>query len=151
MGKRRLAREQALKFLYQIDILSRDKNKQKLDVDGELKNFSIIDNLPADKDIKEFMVFLVKGVCANIERIDKIISQHSDNWKISRMSRIDRNVLRIAVYEMTEMSNIPYAVTINEAVDIAKKYGTGESGSFINGVIDKVKLAFEQGEQQNDK
>jgi len=147
MGKRRLAREQALKFLYQIDILSRDKNKKNLDIDGELNNFSIIDNLPADKDIKEFMVFLVKGVCAEIEHIDKIISQHSDNWKISRMSRIDRNVLRIAVYEMIKMSNIPYAVTINEAVDIAKKYGTSESGSFINGVIDKVKLAFEQGEQ----
>lgn len=147
MGKRRLAREQALKFLYQIDILSRDKNKKNLDVDGELNNFSIIDNLPADKDIKEFMVFLVKGVCAEIEHIDKIISQHSDNWKISRMSRIDRNVLRIAVYEMTKLNNIPYAVTINEAVDIAKKYGTSESGSFINGVIDKVKLEFEQGEQ----
>lgn len=147
MGKRRLAREQALKFLYQIDILSRGKNKKNLDVDGELNNFSIIDNLHADKDIKEFMVFLVKGVCAEIEHIDKIISQHSDNWKISRMSRIDRNVLRIAVYEMIKLSNIPYAVTINEAVDIAKKYGTSESGSFINGVIDKVKLAFEQGEQ----
>jgi len=147
MGKRRLAREQALKFLYQIDILSSEKNKKNLDIDGELNNFSIIDNLPADKDIKEFMVFLVKGVCAEIEHIDKIISQHSDNWKISRMSRIDRNVLRIAVYEMIKMSNIPYAVTINEAVDIAKKYGTSESGSYINGVIDKVKLAFEQGEQ----
>ena len=62
------------------------------------------------------------------------------------MSKIDRNILRLAVYEMLNLSNIPHPVTINEAVDIAKKYGTKESGSFINGIIDRVRVAFEKGE-----
>lgn len=149
MGKRRIAREQALKFLYQIDVLTHDNNKKNLDVDQELTNFFMIEKTSFDENIKKFMIFLVKGVCENIERIDQMISRYSDNWKISRMSRIDRNILRIAVYEMTNLSNIPYAVTINEAVDIAKKYGTEESGAFINGVIDKVKLAVEEGEQSD--
>ena len=89
---------------------------------------------------------MAKGVCDNRDSIDEIISKYSDNWKVSRISRIDINILRIAIYEMLNLSNIPHPVTINEAVDIAKKYGNNESGSFINGIVDRVRIALEKGE-----
>ena len=72
--------------------------------------------------------------------------KYSEHWKVSRMSRIDRNILRLALYELLNLSNIPHPVTINEAVEIAKKYGTNESGSFINGIIDRVRVDIDKGE-----
>ena len=148
MGKRRLSRELALKFLYQLDVLSDNRVEGSLDFDKELNNFLAAQEEIHDTDIKNFMVTLARGVFENREGIDQIITKYSDNWKISRMSKIDRNILRIAVYEMLNLSNIPHPVTINEAVDIAKKYGTNESGSFINGIIDRVRVAFEKGENK---
>ena len=97
--------------------------------------------------MKEFFIILSRGVYENLNGLDEIISKYSDNWKVSRISRIDRNILRIAVYEMLNLSNIPHPVTINEAVDIAKKYGNNESGSFINGIVDRVRIALEKGEK----
>ena len=146
MGKRRLSRELALKFLYQIDVVS-DKNPDiKIDFSKELENFLIGREETQNKEPVDFMVTLAKGVYENMDGIDQLIAKYSENWKVSRMSKIDRNILRIAVYEMLNLSNIPHPVTINEAVDIAKKYGTGESGSFINGIIDRVRIALEKGE-----
>ncbi|MGI9534462.1 MAG: transcription antitermination factor NusB [Thermodesulfobacteriota bacterium] len=146
MGKRRLSREFALKFLYQLDVLS-DKNDEKhLDFDAEINSFLNTQEEIRDADTKKFMITLSKGVYENMDGIDRIITKYSDNWKISRMSKIDRNILRLAVFEMLNLSNIPHPVTINEAVDIAKKYGTNESGSFINGIVDRVRIAFEKGE-----
>ena len=126
MGKRRLSRELALKFLYQLDVLSDNRVEGSLDFDKELDNFLAAQEEIHDTDTKNFMVTLARGVFENREGIDQIITKYSDNWKISRMSKIDRNILRIAVYEMLNLSNIPHPVTINEAVDIAKKYGTNE-------------------------
>ncbi len=147
MGKRRLARECALEFLYQIDTLSYNEDEENLDFDKELSNFFLSkENNTLDENTKEFMTFLATGVYENFENIDRIIAQYSDNWSISRMARIDRNVLRLAVYEMMSLVDIPHTVTINEAVDIAKQYGTNESGAFINGIIDRVRIAFERGE-----
>jgi len=146
MGKRRLSRELALKFLYQLDVLSDKKADLELDFESELKGFLNTQEEIRDEDTKKFMITLASGVFDNIESIDQLITKYSDNWKISRMSKIDRNILRLAVYEMLYLSNIPHPVTINEAVDIAKKYGTGESGSFINGIIDRVRVACEKGE-----
>lgn len=146
MGKRRLSRELALKFLYQLDVLSDKKTEQRLDFDKELSTFFTTQDEISDEVTKKFMVTLARGVFENMEGIDQIITKYSDNWKISRMSKIDRNILRLAIYEMLNLSNIPYPVTINEAVDIAKKYGTKESGSFINGIIDRVRIALEKGE-----
>ena len=148
MGKRRLSRELALKFLYQLDVLSDNKSLGNLDFDKELESFLSSQEEIHDTDVKNFMVTLARGVFDNREGIDQLITKYSDNWKISRMSKIDRNILRQAVYEMLNLSNIPHPVTINEAVDIAKKYGTKESGSFINGIIDRVRVAFEKGENR---
>ena len=145
MGKRRLSRELTLKFLYQYDVYI-EQNKELNNFDEQLEGFFITQDVIKDIEIKDFFIILAKGVCDNRDSIDEIISKYSDNWKVSRISRIDINILRIAIYEMLNLSNIPHPVTINEAVDIAKKYGNNESGSFINGIVDRVRIALEKGE-----
>jgi len=145
MGKRRLSRELTLKFLYQYDVYI-ELNKELNNFDEQLEGFFITQDVIKDIEIKDFFIVLAKGVCDNRDSIDEIISKYSDNWKVSRISRIDINILRIAIYEMLNLSNIPHPVTINEAVDIAKKYGNNESGSFINGIVDRVRIALEKGE-----
>lgn len=145
MGKRRLSRELTLKFLYQYDVYI-EQNKELNNFDEQLEGFFITQDVIKDIEIKDFFIVLAKGVCDNRDSIDEIISKYSDNWKVSRISRIDINILRIAIYEMLNLSNIPHPVTINEAVDIAKKYGNNESGSFINGIADRVRIALEKGE-----
>jgi len=145
MGKRRLSRELTLKFLYQYDVFP-EEDKDLNYFDKQLDAFLITQEVIKDKEVKEFFIILARGVCDNIESIDELISKYSDNWKISRISKIDINILRVAIYEMLNLSNIPHPVTINEAVDIAKKYGNNESGSFINGIVDRVRIALEKGD-----
>ena len=145
MGKRRLSRELTLKFLYQYDVYV-EQDKELNNFDEQLEAFLITQDGINDSEIKDFFIILSRGVCDNLESIDEIISKYSDNWKVSRISRIDKNILRIAIYEMLNLSNIPHPVTINEAVDIAKKYGNNESGSFVNGIVDRVRIALEKGE-----
>ena len=145
MGKRRLSRELTLKFLYQYDVYV-EQDKELNNFDEQLEAFLITQDGINDSEIKDFFIILSRGVCDNLEGIDEIISKYSDNWKVSRISRIDKNILRIAIYEMLNLSNIPHPVTINEAVDIAKKYGNNESGSFVNGIVDRVRIALEKGE-----
>ena len=89
-------------------------------------------------DIQRFYMTLIKGVIENKSRIDRLIERFSSNWKISRMGCVDRNILRIAAYELLYCNDIPPKVSINEAVDIGKLYGTEESGSFINGILDGI-------------
>ena len=88
-------------------------------------------------------MMLIKGVLDNKSRIDKLIEQFSSNWKISRMGCVDRNILRIAVFEMLRCQDIPAKVSINEAIEIGKKFGTEDSGAFINGILDSIRIAME--------
>ena len=145
MGKLRLSRELTLKFLYQYDVELEQNNNAENDFQQQLENFLTTQETIKDNEVKEFMVVLAKGVFDNIEGLDQLISKYSDNWKVSRMSRIERNILRLALYEMLNLSNIPHPVTINEAVEIAKKYGSSESGSFINGIVDRIRADIEKG------
>lgn len=85
-----------------------------------------------------FMETLVKGVAEHKDAIDKTISESSTNWKVPRMAIVDRNILRVGVFELERLPEIPARVTLNEAIEIAKRYGTGESGAFINGILDKI-------------
>lgn len=124
--RRREAREQALFYLYQSDLLDVDVDEL---IQMDLKN---------KKNIDQFTLKLVKGVKNNFKNLNEIINLHSSNWQIDRMSILDRNMLRIALYEMMFEPEIPLKVTINEAVEISKKYGTNESGKFVNGVLGKV-------------
>jgi len=130
MRKRTLARESALKILYAIDIT-------KESPDTCIDNFWLSqDNMEAP--VKIFADALVLGVCHNKARIDKLISEHATNWQLDRMAVIDRNILRFGAYELTFMDDIPPKVAINEAIDIAKKYGDKDSGKFVNGILDKI-------------
>lgn len=134
MGYRRKARELALQALYFMDM-------NRFDTDADLALFCA-DFSPSEQ-IEPFFNTLVHGVIQHRTAIDVLIEAHSKNWKISRMSCVDRNVLRLATFELLYCSDIPGKVTINEAIDIGKKYGTKESGAFINGIIDGIRKAQE--------
>lgn len=143
MGTRRQARECALKMLFQID-LSQCSPQEAQSV--------FWSNEPSDHDVREFANQLVLGVMQEKESIDPMIATHSTHWKIHRMAPVDKNILRLAVYELKHFPDIPLKVTLNEAIEIAKKYGTEESSSFINGVLDKIgkELKIESPPQVSD-
>ena len=97
-------------------------------------------NFVAPKAAKEFAAFLVQGTCEHKDELDKLIAGCSDNWSLGRMSRVDINVLRLAVFEFLYCDDIPPKVTLNEAVDLGKTFGSENSGSFINGILDTLNL-----------
>ena len=98
---------------------------------------------PSDR-VRPFFLELVRGVISALPKLDSIIERFSKNWRISRMSPVDKNIMRIAAYEIICCSDIPSKVSINEAIDIGKKFGTDESGAFINGIIDSIRIAHEK-------
>ncbi len=96
-------------------------------------------------DVTEFAAELVRGVRENLEDIDGIIQAHSTNWKLTRMAAVDKNILRMAVFELRSRPDIPTKVAINEAVEIAKKYGSSDSGAFVNGILDNIAQEIRKG------
>ena len=132
MGYRRKSRELAMQALFFMDSeIYESEEALKL----FCRNFNPTDN------VRSFFEIIVEGVIKYKSDIDTAISSNSKNWKLSRMSSVDRNILRIAVFELLYCKDIPAKVTINEAIDIGKKFGTGESGAFINGILDSINLA----------
>ncbi|MCD4676015.1 MAG: transcription antitermination factor NusB [Desulfobacula sp.] len=132
MGECRQARELALQALFFFDM-------DKSDPDESLIVFCANNEENLTDTVKPFFLDLVKGVAQNSSQIDDLLNKYSRNWKISRMPVVDRNIMRLAIFEFLKCSDIPPSVTINEAVEIGKKYGTRDSGSFINGVLDRIK------------
>lgn len=130
MRKRTKAREYALQILYAVDI-TKDETGKCTDLFWEGTNES-------SEQIKSFASELVAGVTDKRGEIDGIISKYATNWQLDRMAVIDRNVLRLATYELLFREDIPPKVSINEAIDIAKKFGGDDSGKFVNGVLDKI-------------
>ena len=128
--KRRKAREYALQMLFQLDFTERAY------VDKALEEFW--SGKKEQSDIKEFAVDLVKGTLINLDKIDAMIETVTDNWLLKRMAAVDRNILRFAAYEILFRKDIPSAVTINEALEIAKKYSSTEAAAFLNGVLDRL-------------
>jgi len=137
MGTRRQARELAMQALFYMDI-------QKNSSQEMLERFC--ENFRPSKKMRPFFLVLVNGVLRVKSDIDALIEQFSKNWKIGRMTCVDRNVIRIAVYEMLYCEDIPLKVSINEAVDVGKKFGSEESGAFINGIIDSIRIALDNGD-----
>jgi len=128
--KRRKAREYALQMLFQLDFkVERLENRD-------------IEAFWSDKkentEVKKFAEELVRGTVNKLNNIDSVIGKAAENWVVQRMSAVDRNILRFASYEILYMKDIPSAVTINEAIEIAKKFSSGESAPFINGVLDRL-------------
>jgi len=130
MRKRTLAREYALQILYQVEV-----NSEPLE--ETLSKFWDYESKPAE-DVRKFSEDLVSGVLKHRDSIDGVIEKYADNWNLNRMAIIDRNIMRFATYELLYLTDIPPKVTINEAVNIAKKYSQEESGKFVNGVLDKI-------------
>lgn len=97
-------------------------------------------NFEPTENVRSFFDIIIGGVLQHKNEIDAIIAENSKNWKLSRMPSVDRNILRIAVFELLYLKDIPSKVTINEAIDIGKKFGTRDSGAFINGILDSIKL-----------
>ncbi len=128
MGYRRKSREYALQMLYQYDVSHQSAGL----TDGFWAEIDVPEN------IMEFSNKIVEGVIGNLSMIDEKISLSASNWSIDRMAVVDRNILRMSVFELLYIKDIPVKVTINEAIEIAKRFGEEESGSFVNGILDRI-------------
>lgn len=133
MRRRTLSREIALKILYQSDVTKKMISESAAD-------FKQIQHAP-NEEVWKFTEHLVTGVREHLKTIDEKISQYATNWQIGRMAVIDRNILRLGFFELNYLSDVPPKVTINEAVELAKKYGDIESSKFVNGILDKFHKA----------
>jgi N utilization substance protein B len=133
MGKRREGREVTLQLLFHWDLNARQPlSEADFDLFWAFR--------PATPAVQAFATNLLNGIIAHQVTIDEKITRYTANYELKRISAVDRNILRIAVYEMLYADDVPPIVAINEAIDIAKKFGTEESGKFVNGVLDRVKL-----------
>lgn len=155
MGKRREARERAVQFLFQHDLNPPDDLAQSLKAFWESQRAAALaeDKGPAkwgqrvelpppsadELALQQFAEPLIRGTLEHRDEIDERIKQCAENWDLRRMAAVDRNILRLAIYEMFYRDDIPPVVTINEAVEIAKKFSTKDSGRFVNGILDKMR------------
>jgi transcription antitermination protein NusB len=139
MGTRRYARELAMQALFSMDMNSAFSAEM-------LGDYSR--SFPPNKRVGPYFQRLTEGVVQYKDHIDKVIERYSSNWKVRRMACVDRNILRLAVFELLYCGDIPAKVSINEAIDIAKKFGSSESGSFINGILDSIRAALDKQELQ---
>jgi len=143
MRKRTQARESSLKILYQAEITRRDIQTASQGYWSEKDSI--------DENVREFADRLTSGVQENLKNIDEKLSQYATNWQLKRMAVIDRNVLRIGTFELLYASDIPPKVTINEAIELAKKYGDSESSKFVNGILDKIHKSEVIPQENNDE
>jgi N utilization substance protein B len=155
MGKRREARERAVQFLFQHDLNAPENLDAALNQFWETQRAAAIAEekggatwgqpieLPPptvdEAAVRLFADPLIKGAVEHRDESDDVIKKHAKNWDLHRIAAVDRNILRLAIYEMLHRDDIPPVVSINEAVDIAKKFSTQDSGKFVNGILDKVK------------
>ncbi len=143
---RRASRETAMKLLYQMEIQKSDKSEQ-IEMALEDESFT-------EKD-KKYIRNIIDGVNEKVAIIDSIIEKNAMGWKINRVSKIDLSILRIGIYEILYREDIPFSVSVNEAVELAKKYSNDDAGSFVNGLLAKVTKADTQAEStlkdQSDK
>ena len=149
MRSRREAREKAVQFLFQHDFNPLPNLEEALDRfwisqrtvkpssgDSEV---SLEETTAEEAAVRLFGDLLIKGVLEHLEKIDRAIKEHAKNWDLHRMAVVDRNVLRLAIYEMHYREDIPPVVSINEAIDISKRFSTEDSGRFVNGILDRIR------------
>lgn len=142
MGTRRKAREAALQFLFQDDFLGKGISPRAEQLEQRFGAFSLL--YQVNKKARAYGCDLLRGVFTHIESIDAAIGEHATNWRLERIAVTDRNLLRIAIYELLFAEDVPAQVAINEAVEIAKRFGTEDSPAFINGVLDAVQQSLEE-------
>ena len=139
MGVRRKSREAVLQFLFQDDFKGFEAGSDQNLAQRFVDFCSLYD---VQKKARPYAVELLEGVYAKREEVDAAISQHASNWRLERIDVTDRNILRIAVYEMIHCEDVPPEVAINEAVEIAKRFCVNESPAFVNGILDAVKVGL---------
>ncbi|MGK5087545.1 transcription antitermination factor NusB [Bdellovibrionota bacterium FG-2] len=140
MKSRHLAREIALQILYRYDIAGAHPTTSaalKTELEGHFGHFHVSENL------QPFVALLVEGTLGSMSILDGLLEKHMANWRLSRLAHVDRSLLRMAVFEMTQVSDTPISVVIDEAVELAKQFGTADSPAFVNGVLDAIKGARE--------
>ena len=140
MGKRRRAREAAIQYHFWRDLQHGD-GPEKI---GDFWEFC-----PATPRVREFAQPLIEGMVAHLPEIDERIRRYCENYEFRRISAVDRNILRLAIYEMLYRDDIPPVVSINEAIELAKTFGGGESGKFVNGILDRVRKDLTRPAQTN--
>jgi N utilization substance protein B len=133
-ARRTKARERAVQALYQIDVAASDLDEA---LERFWRSFE-----PVEREVREMAEEYVRGVAVHRRAIDDAIESVSAHWRLDRMARVDRNVLRLAVYELRHREDVPVKVVINEAIELGKKYGSESSGAFINGLLDKLAQAL---------
>jgi N utilization substance protein B len=141
-ARRTKARERALQALYQIDVAAEG-------IDVVLARFWKSFE-PVEREVMALAEALVHGVAAHRRAVDEAIERVSTNWRLDRMAKVDRNILRMAVYELLE-TDVPVKVVINEAIELGKKYGSESSGAFVNGVLDKVAAGLPDERRRADR
>ena len=138
MGSRRKGRELVLTLLYRTEFSS-DKNIKRA-VENIVKLGQVgLDAERYGSDIADFAEDLFKGIIGNIEIIDKLLEKYLEHWEIDRVAVIDKSIMKMAIYEILFRDDIPDVVSINEAVELAKKYSTENSGGFVNGILDRIR------------
>ena len=143
MRKRTKAREYALQILYQFDI------GQKVEPGELIENFWAYHTV--SPEVREFASTLVQGALAHRDEIDRLISSHANNWDIARMAVVDRNILRLGIFELLHLADVPPKVCLNEAVELAKRFGDEESSKFVNGILDTIhKLHVHRSDRPTD-
>ncbi len=130
MRRRTRAREYALQLLYQVDVTRADPTEQLIE------EFWTYHQVP--DDVKRFATQLVQGTLRHQEEIDRLIAEHANNWRLTRMAVVDRNILRLGTYELRYVEDVPPKVCLNESVELAKRFGDEESSKFVNGILDAI-------------
>lgn len=145
MRKRTRAREFALQILYQVDLAKGEWEevcvdfwKDRSDVALLPSEITAVEQDKKDLEVREYAEQLVRGTVAKCAELDKLIERYAENWEIERMAYVDRNILRLSTYEMLFLEEIPLKVAINEAVELAKRYGEADSSKFVNGILDRI-------------
>ncbi len=137
VGIRRKSREIALQILYQIDTTQQD-SKEAMEIFWQ--------HFKPEEKFRAFSFKLVAGAIKHKDEIDNLIKKYSENWSLGRMARVDRNILRMAIFELIYCPDIPEKVTLNEAIEVGKIFGSENSGSFINGILDQISKKFDKKE-----
>lgn len=143
MRKRTKARELALQVLFQIDITAEQPEKV-------LEVFWQNQVSPVEPEVKDFAQQIIFGTVEHLKQLDELVAKYALNWMIKRMAVIDRNILRMASFEILYLADVPVKVSINEAVDLAKKFGDLDSGKFVNGILDKLAKSEEFNKNARD-
>lgn len=140
MKSRHQAREVALQILYKYDLATHSVGQnapQGYDLTRSLKHH--FEHFGVHESIRGFIGQLVAGTLERVKDLDPLVERYASNWKVSRMSSVDRSLLRMAVYEMIHLKDTPASVVIDEAIELAKEFGTSDTPAFINGVLDSIK------------